>query len=51
MLQRQDLAAHPAVKRVLESPELFDLMENLMQVGYYGPFSTTLLLPPQCKLA
>lgn len=35
MLQRQDLATHPIVKRVLEAPELFGLMEELMQVASY----------------
>lgn len=32
MLQRQDLAAHPLVQQVLEAPELYQLMEALMQV-------------------
>lgn len=33
MLQRQDLAAAPPVKQVLEAPELFELMETLLQVS------------------
>lgn len=33
MLQRQDLAAAAPVKQVLEAPELFDLMETLLQVS------------------
>lgn len=39
MLQRQDLAAHPTVQRVLEAPELFQLMEDLMQVSSMSCFS------------
>ena len=33
MLQRQDLAAAAPVKQVLEAPELFELMEALLQVS------------------
>lgn len=32
MLQRQDLAAAHPVQQVLEAPELFHLMESLLQV-------------------
>lgn len=33
MLQRQDLAASAPVKQILEAPELFELMETLLQVS------------------
>ena len=43
MLQRQDLAAHPTVQRVLEAPQLFQLMEDLMQVSSMPCFSAAAL--------
>ena len=33
MLQRQDLAAAAPVKQILEAPQLFHLMETLLQVS------------------
>lgn len=33
MLQRQDLAAAAPVKQILEAPQLFHLMETLLQVN------------------
>lgn len=44
MLQRQDLAAAAPVKQVLEAPELFELMETLLQVSKHPAGAPVCLL-------
>ena len=44
MLQRQDLAAAAPVKQVLEAPELFELMQNLLQVSKHSVADPVCLL-------